>query len=305
MPRKYTQEEGLAMANVAAQKHEGRCLATTYTTMSDLEIEWECRHGHRWKDSINHVKDSGRWCHECKGFSRTKTTLKDLDAHAQKHGGKCLTRAFLGTLTHHAWMCGAGHIWTSAPSAMLYHDQWCQRCYWNGKHLTIEDAQEEARKNNGECLDTKYVDVQTHMRWKCGCGNVWSTTLATIKYGKSWCPLCCLKKNQKKAHEIFETLTGKSFEPNKRGLLSNKSWELDGWNKELRIGFEYHGEQHYHYIPFFHHDDPVNLEIRKEIDSLKELECDELGIRLIVIPYNVDSKSFILGALTSLGALKK
>lgn len=64
--------------------------------------------------------------------------------------------------------------------------------------------------------------------------------------------------------------------------------ELDGYNKDLKIGFEYNGRQHFEYNERFHRGDPENFEKQKTRDIKKYKLCREHGIKLIIIPYQYD-----------------
>lgn len=62
--------------------------------------------------------------------------------------------------------------------------------------------------------------------------------------------------------------------------------ELDGFNKRLKIAFEYNGPQHYKFIKHYHKtfqsfvDQLTRDEIKKDL-------CDKKDIILIIIPYNI------------------
>ena len=64
--------------------------------------------------------------------------------------------------------------------------------------------------------------------------------------------------------------------------------ELDGYNEELNIAFEYNGKQHYEYIPHFHRNGEEDFETQKERDRKKYRICREKKINLIIIPYQYD-----------------
>ena len=67
-----------------------------------------------------------------------------------------------------------------------------------------------------------------------------------------------------------------------RNPVTNRCLELDMYNEEHRIGFEYDGAQHDVYTPHFH----VNrdhFEYRRLLDQLKDKLCVEHGIRLLRI----------------------
>ena len=73
--------------------------------------------------------------------------------------------------------------------------------------------------------------------------------------------------------------------------------ELDGFNEELKVAFEYNGEQHYIKNRF---NDDRDLDYIKWKDNLKAKRCEENGIKLIVIPYLIREdklKEYILSKI--------
>lgn len=103
--------------------------------------------------------------------------------------------------------------------------------------------------------------------------------------------------NENKCRDIFEKITNKKF-PNVRpdwlrNPITNRSLELDGFNEELKLAFEYNGVQHYKFTTFMHrsNDDFINQRMR---DIFKISICRRRNIRLIVIPYDTsDLEKFI------------
>ena len=105
-------------------------------------------------------------------------------------------------------------------------------------------------------------------------------------------------KTEEKCRNIFRDLTGLEFKKVRPAFLkykTNRCLELDGYNPMLNIAFEYNGEQHYKFTPFFHKSlDDFHEQLRH--DQFKRDKCRSIGIRLIEIPYTVkedDLKSFI------------
>jgi hypothetical protein len=66
--------------------------------------------------------------------------------------------------------------------------------------------------------------------------------------------------------------------------------ELDGYCEELKIAFEYQGEQHYYYNPHFHRNGIRDLISQNLRDKIKKNICDKTRIRLIIIPYRYTFK---------------
>ena len=52
---------------------------------------------------------------------------------------------------------------------------------------------ELAKKRNGECLSTEYINAHTKLLWKCADGHEWEAKPNNIQQGK-WCPICARRK---------------------------------------------------------------------------------------------------------------
>jgi len=59
----------------------------------------------------------------------------------------------------------------------------------------IEECRLLAKERGGECLSDAYLGYDKKLKWKCGCGNVWKTTMYIINKGH-WCPRCAYKRNK-------------------------------------------------------------------------------------------------------------
>lgn len=97
------------------------------------------------------------------------------------------------------------------------------------------------------------------------------------------------KKNESKCREIFEKIFQKPFPTVRPEFLrrsNNKKLEIDGYNQELKLGFEYQGRQHYEYTPVFHKsiNDFYNQQQR---DIEKRTLCKKHGVIIIEIPYTI------------------
>lgn len=93
--------------------------------------------------------------------------------------------------------------------------------------------------------------------------------------------------------DVFETYFKVLFPKESkfvRNPLTNRYLELDGYNKELKVAFEYQGEQHYHAIPngFVQNRDQLADQVWR--DHCKKSACKQRGIRLFVISYRLKYK---------------
>jgi hypothetical protein len=140
-------------------------------------------------------------------FAPVYTTHKDdealaeLQAIAKARGGRCLSKAYMGSRIALRFVCSEGHKWTTKPTTVR-KGSWCRRCALEKtaslKRLTIEDMQAIARERGGACLSKRYVRSNKVLRWQCGvCRHVWPATPSNIKKG-GWCPQCAVNNRRKK-----------------------------------------------------------------------------------------------------------
>lgn len=94
-------------------------------------------------------------------------------------------------------------------------------------------------------------------------------------------------KNERRCRQLLEDWFHRSFPKSRPAFLRHPETgnllELDGFCEELKLAFEYDGEQHYHVKAHFKRSMP--LEERQRIDALKNDLCRHYGIILIRVPY--------------------
>ncbi len=89
---------------------------------------------------------------------------------------------------------------------------------------------------------------------------------------------------------VLEKIYKKPFLKKRPSWLINpktgKRMELDGFNEQLKIAFEYDGIQHYKYPNKFHKTEQAFLgQVQRDKDKVRI--CDEHGVYLIRVPYTV------------------
>ena len=177
----------LEVMHTYAAKFGGKCLSDRYVN-SNTKLTWQCAKGHVF-EAVQYSVAAGSWCPDCAGAR--KGSLADLVAVARKRGGECLSREYLGVSASYRWRCAEGHEW-NAVAGNVKHRTWCPVC--SGRRpLGLDELVALAREHGGVCLSTIYVNLQTHMRWRCAEGHEWKAVPALIKRG-SWCPVCALDK---------------------------------------------------------------------------------------------------------------
>ena len=271
-----------------ASYYGGYCLSTEMTKNLD-RLEWKCKLNHTWVTSAQKIKQ-GSWCKKCsaKKANESRTmTIQEMDRLAEKNGGKCLSIYYVNNNTSLWFVCKENHKFKSY-SKSIKRGHWCKRCsnkkVMEPKQLTIKQMKELAKQRGGDCLSDSINNSYSKLLWKCSEGHKWKSTAQSVKNRKSWCPECTKLGGikEEKVRSIFEQLFEKKFIKTRKVL--DKRYELDGYNEELNIAFEYHGEQHYYFIKGIHFE-ITRFEERKRKDDEKLELCKEKDINLITIPY--------------------
>ncbi len=165
-----------------AEKRGGRCLSAVYIN-NITPLRWECANGHQWKATPASIK-RGSWCPAC---HRRSWTIDDMHQLAAEKNGRCLSSTYINHHTKLIWECQYGHRWNTSPESIIY-GRWCPDCSGT-KKKTIEDMQQLASKNKGQCLSAAYTNTRTPLRWRCAEGHEWETAPFNIQQGH-WCPHC-------------------------------------------------------------------------------------------------------------------
>ena len=117
-----------------------------------------------------------------------------------------------------------------------------------------------------------------------------------------------VNKTEELCRQIFEDIFGRPFPSVRPTFLKNpttgRNLELDGYNAELSLAFEYNGVQHAQHSPFFHRKEG-DYDSQQERDRLKREMCNNQKpkIRLITIPHTVPVKklrSYIMSEIKKL-----
>ena len=169
----------------------------------------------------------------------------------------------------------------------------CRSCYEKSfakryEDENIEDEWDEIK--NGSMLDVpkKSKKPYTFICILCKIPYIIPLIKNNIK-----CPSCCSKKiTEEHARKLFHDITGKYFItthslPWLKDPETSHNLELDGYNAELSMAFEYQGKQHYE-CTYLNQYNSLKLENIKRKDKLKLKLCAENNVDLIVIPYTID-----------------
>ena len=264
-----------------AKEKGGECLEDFYYN-NRVKMKWKCKNNHIWHKRFCDIKE-GSWCNECIKLK----FLKECKNIAKNNEGKCLENIFIDHAVKMKWKCKNNHTW-NASFTYIKQGNWCKEC----SKISIKDCQEYAKNKGGECLENIYVNILVKMKWKCKNNHTWKVNFSNIKYHNTWCPKCANSRTENLIRTIFEEKFNTLFPSVRPDFLKYKrNLELDGYNEELKIAFEYNGQQHYKHTPFFHKKGIHQFNEQQKRDQFKKDKCHELGIKLIIIPYTYNLKN--------------
>jgi hypothetical protein len=265
-----------------AESRGGLCLSDKYINGTTY-LKWRCALGHEWDSTPTTIVTNGSWCGACADIARRRK-IDDLREHARSLGGECLAETYADSAAHVDWICARGHKWAATSADVLGKGTWCKQCFHIDRRGTIEEMQTFAATRGGRCLSEAYIQSGAHLEWQCDKGHRWIATPNGILMG-GWCP-DCKHKGEAIARECMQGLTGKPFKKCRpawlRGAAGNLL-ELDGYCKELGLAFEYHGVQHFEFVPHFHRDGEALARQRRRDEEKRSL-CVRNGVLLLEIP---------------------
>lgn len=199
------------------------------------------------------------------------------------------------------------------PRDHYNQEKGCKFCSGNIK-MTKDEFIKKAKLIHGDKYDYKDVIYDGNKKdvtlWCNNCNNNFTVRPNNHLACMSGC-IYCINKSEAVCRNIFEELyNGYEFHKIKPTFLYREvtkyCLELDGYNKDLNIAFEYQGKQHYEKIYF---QDDKQFKDLLERDLFKRNKCKEIGLLLIEIPYKynfknpVEMKEYIIGELKKNGKL--
>lgn len=247
----------------------------------------------------------------CKACSRKNDRIEQCRELAKVNGGIFLSDKWISSTYKYSWKCGTCiHEWQT-QYYVIARGSWCKICSKDkmaaDKRIkNIHYCQQLASNNGGKCLSTEYKNDATKYTWQCSKGHNWNTRLTVIE-GGSWCPECFVEDSKLRKHEsnmryILESHFNKPFPNVRPAWLRNPAsgypLELDCFNEELKLAFEYDGELHSQDVAFFKNSSSQ----QRERDIIKDRLCKEHGIKLIRISYK-DKKQLKKSILEALNGI--
>ena len=256
------------------------CLDTEFVS-SSTKMNFRCINGHSWTRSYSNLK-THPYCSKCREHDkfelkvRKNMEIKKYTTNDNIFGAR--PNQFINII------CEKGHEIKISVAQILYNkEHTCYKCQGKKDVLTLDSAKLIASQRNGICMSESYVNSGIKLQWKCHYGHIWHAKLHQVSNG-SWCPECNVYVGEEITRKIFEAMFGSKFTKNKYAWLNG--WELDGYNEELKLAFEYDGDIHYKFIKYIHKTED-KFKLVQQRDKLKNEICKRNNITLIRIPYYI------------------
>jgi very-short-patch-repair endonuclease len=238
-------------------------------------------------------------------ISKAKSVeLEDVKKYVQSQGYSLISTSYKNARTPLEMLCPKNHICKPTWDKFKNQNRRCGNCAGNVKYTTsyVKDYIEGQKYI---MISDEYTGSKNRIKIKCPDNHETSVFFDNFKNKKYRCNKCHkdLYKHEKECRSILEKITNKKFpsvRPNfLKNPITNCNLELDGYCEELKLAFEYDGEQHYKDNCWLTKEERACL---NENDVLKDKICKIHGIILIRIPYfeKHNKELFILNQLKEL-----
>jgi len=236
-------------------------------------------HGEFLQRPYGHLRGNGcRKCHFDKlSIYRRSNTDEWIRKAFKVHGGKNDYSKFV---YEKSWIKGCitcliddthGDYWQT-PNNHL-RGEGCPKCHlkiigkWNTSNLEEFIKKAIARHGDKYNYDLSLYDRDNiKLKIKCNkCNTIFTQTPNSHLQGVG-CPSCGSSKGELTLEEIFKKYNIK-YEPQYNIPEIVNNYKIDFYLPEYRLLIEFHGIQHYKYIPFFH-DNDYTFEDQKTRDDL-------------------------------------
>lgn len=215
----------------------------------------DCARGFVFYTAACHLEKM--WCPHCR-IEREKEhsarRFKTAHEHAQKNGGKCLTKdgTFIKSNDKVPFECANGHRFETLYGN-IEKGYWCKVCgraragkkYRTNPKVYIQYA----KKRGGTFLGLLDDSVSYMGRMKCSEGHIWKLNLNAMLSQSTWCPKCANEDRVKYTYEVvrkaaermhgkllskeitgaqnyheFECKKGHCFQSTPSGVVNNQKW---------------------------------------------------------------------------------
>ena len=283
---------------------------TTYTNIRE-NINIICKiHGEFLQKANSHiiVKSGCPKCVNVYNYDTEEWIKKAEEIHGDKYDYS--DTIYINALTKVIIRCKIHGLFEQLPKTHLNSTNACLKCCGHYRYSSNEwiTKAKEIHGNKYDYSEVMYTDNKTKIIIICSEHGKFLQE-PRCHLSKNGCPSCSSFRSEKLSRDIFQEYTNKLFNKIRPKFLNGL--ELDGYNEEIKIAFEYQGKQHEEYIPYFHRNGIEDLYKQQERDEKKLKICIEQEIKLIRIPSKYsyinekELRHYIYFELVNIGFLKE
>ena len=263
------------------KKNGGQIIEGKYINRNS-KFKFQCKEGHTW-ETKPYLIINGHWCGKCSNkivIDKQRGDITPIIKYIKEKKGKFISGEYSNQHSKLEVECEKGHRWKVTSNSLLSKKSWCRECLGTKKR-NIDEMRVIGKERGGKCLSVEYINDFSKLEWECCEGHRFLTSPNNIKHGK-WCPECSTGIYERICRLYFEKIFNKPFLRIRPDWLknpkTNSNLEIDGFNEELKLGFEHHGKQHYVENSFFKNNNTI------ENDKIKKVLLKKSGVRVIEIP---------------------
>lgn len=269
------------------QERGGLMISESIDNSHDRFI-WECENNHK-NMSKSQMLDRKSWCKKCKTEKTKKKTIETINAINYKlilySPKKCIIT------------CDHDHTINMSASHIIEGNK-CGICYKNNpkighNKLNILEISSRLKKYNLKFLDSEYKSLRFKHKIECQNGHVFFKEIIHLIEGTSGCPDCNnYYKSERNFRQRIENILKIPFPKCRPAWLinpeTNRRLELDCYNADYNLAFEFDGHFHFEIRQGLNND----IKRTQELDRIKDKLCKENKVVLIRVPYYLKGEEF-------------
>lgn len=290
-------------------KKGGKCLSNEYIN-SYTKLSFECKRGHKWKARFDTLLYYDCWCRKCQLIELHDKMYKTICKFVKSKNGTVLIsrKDYINSNMLIPVRCKNGHTWNMNYGNSVILGRWCPIC--NGGVLLNEHQKDKLRKEIiSKLFSLKYSlksplssikSCESKFNVSCDKNHIFTTSLSRLRSSRR-CPFCEDSVGERYFRLSMQKLFASDFNTVRpKWLKINQGrCEIDGFNENLGLGFEYQGEQHFSKVDLFHRN--KTLEEIIETDRKKRIIFNKRGLLILEPTYKLrleDFDEFILKAVS-------
>lgn len=273
-----------------AESKGGKLISNEYKD-SKNKLEFEDKLGNRFFMDSSHAK-KGIWSPYESGSVRDPNYhIAELEKIAIQKGGKLISNKYQNAHSKLEFEDKDKNRFFMAPTDVK-SGKWSpyeSGNVYNNPEYHLNILKTIAKEKGGKLISNEYKNGSTKMEFEDKNGNRFFMRPNSVKMGQ-WSPFEIFNLSEERCRQciefIFETKFLNTWDIIKR--QGKRNLQLDGYNDNLKLAFEYQGEQHYHYkdvIAKTEKEKKEQFELIQKNDHEKRQLCEQNNIVLIEIKY--------------------